>query len=437
MNKFEWNKKNTIIATSVAVYAVLALLLAIIINNEAISKWLGSFFSVLAPLIIGGAIAYLCNPILNMFDNRAFARMRSRKGRRALSLLCTYAVVLLALTLLLLIVIPQLIGSYNSFAGNLQSYTNKAITFVNKALYMINQSAGSDDFSKYIDTGSVQRKVSELFNTSSGIFSTVAGTIVSYASSIAVGIKNVLFGLFISIYVLASKERLSAQTKKILAAALPEKRYKSLLEWVGFTNQTFGSYLKSRIIDAIIIAFICLALFSVCGLPYTLFLSFIIGVTNVIPVFGPFIGGIPAGFIVFISAPEKLLLFVIMLVLIQQIDGNFVLPKLVGTTTGMSSLGVLCAITIMGGYFGIAGMILGVPFFVVTGEIIRRLVNMKLERRGLSVSLEDYYLSGTAPVEDEEKHDNFIVRALRAIGRAFARVGSAVAGFFRRIFKRK
>ncbi len=414
MNKFEWNKKNTIIATSVAVYAVLALLLAIIINNEAISKWLGSFFSVLAPLIIGGAIAYLCNPILNMFDNRAFARMRSRKGRRALSLLCTYAVVLLALTLLLLIVIPQLIGSYNSFAGNLQSYTNKAITFVNKALYMINQSAGSDDFSKYIDTGSVQRKVSELFNTSSGIFSTVAGTIVSYASSIAVGIKNVLFGLFISIYVLASKERLSAQTKKILAAALPEKRYKNLLEWVGFTNQTFGSYLKSRIIDAIIIAFICLALFSVCGLPYTLFLSFIIGVTNVIPVFGPFLGGIPAGFIVFISKPEKLLLYVILIVLIQQFDGNVLFPKLASNSTGISSLGVICAIAIMGGYFGILGMLLGVPFFVVAGEIIRRLVNRRLEKRGMSVSLEDYYLAGTAP-EAEKSGDNLFMKVFNFI----------------------
>lgn len=414
MNKFEWSKKNKIIAISLATYAVLALLFVVIINNEAISKWLGSFFSVLAPLIIGGAIAYLCNPILNLFDNHAFARVRSPKCRRALSLLCTYAVVLLALTLLLLIVTPQLIGSYNSLAGSLQSYTNKAITFVNKALYMLNHSAGSNDLSKYIDTVSVQRKVSELFNTSSGIFATVASTIVNYASSIAVGIKNVLFGLFISIYILASKERLAAQAKKILAAALPEARYDSLIDWVNFTNQTFGNYLKSRIIDAIIIAFICLALFSVCGLPYTLFLSFIIGLTNVIPIFGPFLGGILAGFIVFISNPEKLLLFVILIVLVQQFDGNILFPKLASNSTGISSLGVLCAIAVMGGYFGILGMLIGVPFFVVVGEMIRRLVNRSLEKRGLSVSLEDYYLAGTTP-QPERSGDNLLTKVFKFI----------------------
>ena len=437
-NEQQKSKRSTLILVSVAVYAVLALLFIIIINSSTISKWLSDTLSVLAPLIVGAAMAYLCNPLLVMFERRVFKKMRSRGGKRAISMVCTYLVLFIVLAAILGIVIPQLISSYNSFARSLRSYTDKAITFVNKLIYSLNSSLSEDrDMSKFIDIGDVQRKVSELFNTSSGIFSTVAGYVVNYASSIAVGIKNVLFGLFISIYILSSKERLTAQIKKILTAILPERRYSGFVGWVRFTNSTFGNYIKAQLLDALLVAVECVLLLSVTNMPYPVLLAFIIGVTNIIPVFGPFIGGIPAGFIVFISAPEKLLLFVIMLVLIQQIDGNFVLPKLVGTTTGMSSLGVLCAITIMGGYFGIAGMILGVPFFVVTGEIIRRLVNMKLERRGLSVSLEDYYLSGTAPVEDEEKHDNFIVRALRAIGRAFARVGSAVAGFFRRIFKRK
>lgn len=425
MNKFEWSKKSTLIVTLLSVYAVFALLLAIIINNEAVSKWLSSTLSVLAPLIIGAAIAYLCNPILNMFDKRAFVGIRSRNGRRALSLLCTYALVLLSLVLLLIIVIPQLVGSYNSFASNLQAYTNKAITFVNKTLYKIYSSAGSNDLSKYIDTAHVGRRVSALFNSSSGIFAAIAGTLVGYASSVAVGIKNVLFGLFISIYLLASKERLAAQTKKILAAALPEKRYRSLLEWIGFTHQTFGSYIKSRIIDAIIIAFICLALFTVCGLPYTLFLAFIIGVTNVIPVFGPFLGGIPAGFIVFISRPDKLLLYVILIVLIQQFDGNVLFPKLASNSTGISSLGVICAIAVMGGYFGIVGMLLGVPFFVVAGELIRQLVNRRLERRGLSVSLADYYAAGTQP-DEKQPRDSLFTKCFNFITLPFRRLAQKI-----------
>lgn len=437
-NEQQKSKRSTLILVSVAVYAVLALLFIIIINSAAISKWLSNMLSVLAPLIVGAAMAYLSNPLLVMFERRVFKKMRSRGSKRALSMVCTYLVLLIVLVAILGIIVPQLISSYNSFASSLRSYTDKAITFVNKLIYSLNSSLSEDrDMSKYIDIGDIQRKVSELFNSSSSIFSTVASYVVSYASSIAVGVKNVLFGLFISIYILCSKERLAAQSKKILTAILPEHRYSVFVEWMRFSNSTFGNYIKAQLLDALLVAVECAILLSATGMPYPVLLAFIIGVTNIIPIFGPFIGGIPAGFIVFISAPEKLLLFIFMLILIQQIDGHFILPKLVGTTTGISSLGVLCAITVMGGYFGIVGMILGVPVFVVTGEIIRRLVNIKLERRGLSVSLEDYYLSGTAPIGGEKKHDNFIVRALRAIGRLFARVGSAIAGFFRWIFKRK
>lgn len=437
-NEQQKSKRNTLILVSVAVYAALALLFIIIINNAAISKWLSDTLSVLAPLIIGAAIAYLCNPLLTLFERRVFGKLRSRGGKRALSMVCTYLVILLLLTMILVIVIPQLSSSYNSFASSLRSYTDKAITFVNKLIYSLNSSLSEDrDLGKFINIGDIQRKVSELFNTSSGIFSTIAGYAVNYASSIAVGIKNVLFGLFISIYILSSKERLSAQIKKILTAILPESKYTGFMGWVRFTNSTFGNYIKAQLLDALLVAIECAVIFTIAGISYPVLLAFIIGVTNIIPVFGPFIGGIPAGFIVFISSPEKLVLFVVLLVLIQQIDGNFVLPKLVGTTTGMSSLGVLCAITVMGGYFGIGGMILGVPFFVVLGEIIRRIVNVRLEKRGMSLSLDDYYATGAAPDHDEEKHESLIVRALRAIGHFFAGIGRAIAGFFKKIFKRK
>ncbi|MDY4898228.1 MAG: AI-2E family transporter [Eubacteriales bacterium] len=432
-NEQQKNKRNTVILVSVAVYAVLALLFMVIINNAAISAWLKSVMSVLAPLIIGVAIAYLCNPLLLLFEKRLLRKIRSHRTRRVLSMVCTYLVLLIILSTILLIVIPQLTSSYNNFANSLRSYTDKAITFVNKLIYRINSMSEDRDLGKYIDISDIQRKVSELFNSSSGIFSTIAGYVMNYASSIAVGVKNALFGIFISIYILSSKERLAAQIKKILTAIFPGKRYSGFIEWVRFTNNTFGNYIKAQLLDALLVAVECAILFSITGMPYSVLLAFIIGVTNIIPVFGPFIGGIPAGFIVFISAPNKLLLFIILLVLIQQIDGNFVLPKLVGTTTGMSSLGVLCAITIMGGYFGIAGMILGVPFFVVLGEIIRRLVNMRLEKQGMSVSLADYHVSGTAPEDfDEEHKENLFVRTINKIGRFFAQLFQKIKQLFKR-----
>ncbi len=435
MNEQQKSKRNTIILASIAVYAVLVLLFIIIVNNEVISAWLKDTLAVLAPLIVGAVIAYLCNPLLKLFERRMFKKMKSHGARRALSMVLTYLVVLLALALILLIVIPQLVSSYNSFASSLRSYTDKAITLVNKLIYSFSSMSDSHSMDNYINISDIQRTISELFNFSSGVFSTLAGYVVNYASSIAVGVKNVIFGLFISIYLLSSKERLAAQLKKIFSALLSEKKYSGLIGWVRFTDNTFGSYIKAQLLDALLVAVECALIMSLAGMPYSILLAFIIGITNIIPVFGPFIGGIPAGFIVFISAPEKLLLFIILLVLIQQIDGNFVLPKLVGSTTGMSSLGVLCAIMIMGGYFGIGGMVLGVPFFVVIGEIIRKLVNARLEARGMSVSLDDYYAVGDEH-EPEHKHEGLIVRIIRKIIIFFTRIWSAITGLLRRIFRR-
>lgn len=433
-NEQQKSKRNTIIVASVAVYAVLMLLFIIIVNNAVISAWLKDTLSVLAPIIVGGVIAYLCNPLLTLFERRVFKKMKSHGARRALSMVMTYLVVLLTLSFILLIVIPQLASSFNSFTTSLRSYTDQAITFVNKLIYSFSSMSESHSMDNYINIGDIQRTISEIFNFSSGVFSTLAGYVVNYASSIAAGVKNVIFGLFISIYLLSSKERLAAQLKKIFSALLPEKKYNSLIGWVRFTDNTFGSYIKAQLLDALLVALECALIMSITGMPYSVLLAFIIGITNIIPVFGPFIGGIPAGFIVFISAPEKLLLFIILLVLIQQIDGNFVLPKLVGSTTGMSSLGVLCAIMIMGGYFGIGGMVLGVPFFVVIGEVIRKIVNARLEARGMSVSLDDYYAVGDE--HEHEKHEGLIVRAIRKIIDLFKLLWRAVVGFFGRVFKR-
>lgn len=433
MLNFKWTKKHTVIAVSAAVYAVLILFFIIIINNKTIYNWFNNFLSVLAPLIIGVAVAYLCNPVLVLFENKVFKRISRLKLRRALSLFCTYLLILLGLTVILLIVIPQLRSSYNSFTGNLKSYTDKAITFVNKTIYQFDNFSGKGDFGNYIDVSDVQKRVSELFTSSSNFFSTLATYVVNYATTIAVGIKNLLFGIFISIYILIAKERLIAKVKKMFASFLNNEHYMSLANWISFTNQTFGSYIKAQLLDALLVAIECAVIFSIAGIPYPMLLAFIIGMTNIIPVFGPFIGGIPSGFIVFITKPEKVLLFIILIVLIQQIDGNFVLPKLVGTHTGMTSLGVLCAITVMGGYFGIVGMILGVPFFVVAGEIIRRLVNSGLEKRGMSTELADYYSGGaqilTEEAEDDKKEGLF-VRIVHALQKFIKNILSKISHLF-------
>ena len=428
MKEFNWNKKNTIIAVSIAVYAVIALLFVIVINNETISTWINRVLAVLSPVIIGGAIAYLINPFVLFFDTKLFKRIKKVKVRRAFSMLCTYIILILIITIILLIIVPQIIGGFNDFTSNLTSYTDKVITITNKLIYKFNTSQDYGNLSNYINMVDLQKIVSNLFNTSTNLFSTISGYIVSYASSVAVGIKNIVFGLIFSIYFLAAKDSLLAKARKICTALMSDKSYANFSEMVKFTNKSFGDYIKAQLLDALLVTLECMFVFWVTEMPYFVLLAFIIGITNIIPVFGPFIGGIPAAFIVFVTNPEKMLLFVILIVLIQQIDGNFILPRLVGTSTGTSPLGVLFAITVMGGYFGVPGMILGVPFFVVISEIIRKLVNNRLEKRDLPITIEDYY-SESSDFRHEAtkpKKEHLIVLIVNKIG-----------DLLKRIFKKK
>ncbi len=429
MFNFNWSKRNTVIAISVAVYAVLALLLTIIINNREISLWINNTLSVLAPLIVGAAIAYLCSPILSFFEKKMFKFIGIKQLRRVLSIVSTYLLLTLVITTILLIAVPQIKNSYNDLTENLSSYTTQAINYVNRVITRFDASIDNDQIGEYIKLEQLQAKVTEWFTDTSNLMSRVGEIVKNYGQSVLTGVKNTLLGLFISIYILSSKERLAAQLKKLSAAIFNKERSDALVEWTRFTNVTFGRYIKAQLLDALLVTIECGIVFSIAGMPYALLLSFMIGVTNIIPVFGPFIGGIPAGFIVLISDPSKLLLFAVLLLLIQQIDGNIVLPKLVGSTTGMTSFGVLCAIIIMGGYFGVIGMILGVPVFVVVGEIIRRLVNMSLKNKGMSVSLAEYYSDDALIVNEEygTRTDK------KLISRFFKKIGQ----WLRKLFSRK
>lgn len=422
MNNINWTKKHTIIAVSIGVYSVIALLLAIIINNKEISVWISSTLNVLSPVIIGFAIAYLCTPIINLFDEKVYKHVRIPKLRRVLSVVCTYLTLVLAITVILLIIIPQLTNSINDLISNFESYLNSIIASINKLIYQFDSSTTNEEIREYIDIQSIQRAITEFAGDLTSLVSTIATYITSYGTSIVTSVKNIVLGLFISIYILSSKERLIAQIKKICAAIFNEKHYNSVREWTIYTHTTFGHYIKAQLLDALLVLVECGIIFSIAGIKYALLLAFIIGITNIIPVFGPFIGGIPAAFIVLISNPDKLIIFLILLLVIQQVDGNLILPKLVGSTTGMTAFGVICAITIMGGYFGIAGMVLGVPLFSVASEIIKKLVEAKLDKKGMDTALATYYPQNSYMKETVGMEDNknkFIKRAIKRIKSKF------------------
>ena len=435
MSNFNWTRRHTIIAVSVAIYAVFAILLAIIINSRVIVSWIKGTLSFLAPIIIGAAIAYLCAPIMKLYEDKLFMGIKGRRLKRVLSVVCTYLFLLLAITAVLLIVIPQLQRSYEDFIANLNVYTTQAISYVNRIIAQFDFSISNDQISEYISVEDIQAKISEWFKDTSTFFSNISSYVISYGKSLVSGVLNIILGLFISVYILSSKERLG-HNSNALRLGDEQRKYDSLMEWCRFANLTFGRYIKATLLDSLIVGIVSGIAFSIAGLPYPILLAFIVGITNIIPVFGPFIGAVPAGFIVLIASPSKVLLFIILIFVIQQFDGNILKPKLVGMTTGMTSFGVLCSIIIMGGYFGIVGMMLGVPVFIVIGEFIRQAIRRRLIKKDLSVSLADYYLPG-APIISAEVEAERRGRLTAGLFNWFRKIFRKLLSMIKSIFKKK
>ena len=201
------------------------------------------------------------------------------------------------------------------------------------------------------------------------------------------------------------------------------------------TNKTFGGYIQGTLIDSTLIGILVCIVFSIFKIPYPMLLGIIIAVTNVIPIFGPFIGVIPAAFIVLIAAPEKLILMLILILIIQQVDGNYIVPRILGQSTGLSALGVFLAIIIMGGYFGVIGMVVGVPTFAVISTLASRAIDQKLRKKGLSTDISDYYNKYSLEDDPEQEHETLFTRIVNFFVKIIKAIISGIAGFFKKLPK--
>jgi predicted PurR-regulated permease PerM len=248
---------------------------------------------------------------------------------------------------------------------------------------------------------------------------------VEYGEGLVTGVKNAVLGVFISVYVLISKERLQAQFRKICAAMLPDNKNRRFERYLLLTHRTFSSFFVGKLINAFIIMLLNFFAMLVLGLEYPLLISVIVGVTDIIPIFGPIIGAIPSFFILFIVDTRQALIFVIMVIIIQQIDGNIIGPKILGESTGISSLGVIVAIIVMGEYFGIIGMLVGVPVFAVATTIFKEYFETRLKKRGKATDTAEYYMQDSI-VDPHERHVPVGQRMFNNITRTFAKVGKLI-----------
>jgi predicted PurR-regulated permease PerM len=213
---------------------------------------------------------------------------------------------------------------------------------------------------------------------------------------------------------LTSKEHLHAQARRITAALFKEKNRNHILRYTRIANRTFGNFFVGIIIDAILITIVTFVALTIFRVPYAILVSVIVGCTNIIPVFGPFIGAIPSAFIIFVKEPSKALVFIILILIIQQIEGNIIAPKILGNSTGVSPLGVIVAIILMGAYLGVIGMIIGVPIFAMILTVCNEIIETRLKANGLPTDTAEYYPAYSL-VDPNERHEKLINRIFDTI----------------------
>ena len=381
------NKKyNTIALYAFLVIAANLLLLVAVFKFSSITRMLKTFLSVLTPVIWGLVMAFLMNPIMvkfeNLFKNKVVKNPAKKRFTRACSVIIASLVFLGIVIGCISVVLPELINSImdifnnaSTIASNVQDWINKLLknypVYAKKATEMLN------NFSTDV-TGIIEKIQPMLENILSGAWSVI--TIV----------KNFALGFIVSIYMLCSKETLLAQIKKMIISITKKSTCEKIMRIASQSNKIFSGFISGKIVDSIIIGLLCFVGLTIMNMPYNIMISVIIGITNVIPFFGPFFGAIPSALLILLVEPRKVILFLIFILCLQQFDGNILGPKILGDSTGLPGFWVLVSLLIGGGLFGFVGMLLAVPVCALLYAFTRQYVESKLRKRKLPVATEYY-----------------------------------------------
>lgn len=400
-----------VIAASICFYYL-------IFHIEDVMKNVKSLFDVLMPVVFGFVIAYLLTPILNFLEKKLlnpffdFLKLKKTEKRnkwvRAIGIILTSVLFFYSIYALVAMLISQVVPSIQTIVKNFDGYVTDFAAWLNKLFednkdlqeFVIPQfNRLSSELEVWLaDTATLLQKSTEVLKT---------------VSLSILGILKVLWdfviGFVISIYVLASKETFAAQGKKIIYAAFEKNSANSVLSSFRFVHKTFIGFFSGKVLDSIIIGLLCFIGTTLMNTPYAALVSLIVGVTNVIPFFGPYLGAIPSALLILIvdlHNPMSCISFVIFILILQQLDGNLIGPMILGDSTGLSGFWVIFSITVFGGLFGVGGMIVGVPIFAVIFAIVKGLVNRSLTKKKLPIE-SDVYLN----MDSVDANGNFIEKA--------------------------
>lgn len=368
-----------------------------------VSEVINVILAILTPFIYGLVMAYLLCPIYNFTVRSIYAltkRVNVNTPRpltvsKAVASLVSIIVLLVVITGILWMIIPGLVESIANIIqllpdsmDSLRSWLDVKLVGWPEAQAVLN--GWINNFTENAIAFVTERLLPEYSSIAAGISEGVMGVFNV--------VKNFFLGIIICVYFLNSKENFAAQMKKIIMAVFSRKAADEIVQGAHFTNRTFGGFINGQIIDSFIIGLICFIVMTLFGWEYTLLISCIIGITNIIPFFGPFIGAIPSALLLLMVDTRQCIYFVIFIIILQQFDGNILIPKIQGSSTGLASFWVLFAVLVGGGLFGFIGMVIGIPMFAVIYAYVSRAINNRLEKRGLATDLAEY------------KVDNYTVR---------------------------
>lgn len=411
MNRFfKDNKYAAIGVTAFSVIVAGALAIFVIFNFGLVLTGFKQLLHILTPIIDGIALAYILTPLLNFVEREWIGRLyvhskkemthKRKKSKRNWSILVTYMIFIGLVYLFFRLIIPQLINSVKSIVYQFPRLINNLEKFVAE-LFADNPDIESS-INDFITDYSIQ--LNNIVQTK--LIPQAEDLIKSFSVSVINVFKalfNLIIGVIISLYLMATKELLSGQAKKILYALYETKEANRIISGIRYTHTVFIGFLSGKLIDSVIIGVLCFIIISIVGVPYAVLVSVIVGVTNIIPFFGPYIGAIPSILLVLMINPIKALYLLIIILVLQQLDGNVIGPKILGDSTGLSSFWVIFSITVFGGMFGIAGMLLGVPTFAVIYALIKYKVNRKLKAKSMPQDTSPYITVGSV-----EKDGTFI-----------------------------
>ena len=387
--------------------AALILLIFAIIYFPSISAKISGVVKAMAAFIYGFVLAFICNPIYKRLHKYVFKFVDVRKPhpriRNLLSIITTYLIFAIFIAIAIRAVVPEILENWEELANNVTTYTTELYNYTIDIL----ESFGVED--PYATLNEFLFKILKMLNiadvskdTPSGeIMSAIINGAIAYVTNIVKGAFSHIFsfivGFILSFYFLLSKNELVSKIKRALIAFFPENAYKRISHFAKYTNTTFGKYILGALCDAVLVGCVVTLILTIFKFPYAALIGLVCGITNIIPFYGPFIGAIPSGLLIFLQTPGdtmdkfwKVFAFAMIILVIQQIDGNIIAPHIQGEATGLSPIMVIAAVTFCSHVFGFVGMLIGVPVVAVISYMLNCLIESKLKKKNLPTSIECY-----------------------------------------------